>query len=277
MATKYYEESEYYVKEYERTNGLEREMVDQEFRSHGKPLGSRMSTSIRDLPPLSRYYDDWDDRRREIRSYFDRDRDRRQLSLPPRRSHYLYTSDEIAPSPPRTNTTHDSYRHDYSTRRNEYSTFGSAAVPQSSLLTQPHDVYRRSPEVPRSSFPVTTTTPATTPGTVQAIAGAGDIINTENGFTIQLDVKHFEPHEIKISLTGNTLSVVGEKTEQDPISNQQLIRSFSRRYAIPDDIRLESIKSHLTDTGILIIRGNRKSWKQTDIDIHVDYAPVSDV
>ena len=37
------------------------------------------------------------------------------------------------------------------------------------------------------------------PGSPGPVAGAGDILNTEHGFTIQLDVKHFAAHEIKVS------------------------------------------------------------------------------
>ena len=57
-----------------------------------------------------------------------------------------------------------------------------------------------------------------------------------------------------MSLSGNSLSITGERIEEDPISAQSVKRSFSRKYAIPDDIRLESIKSHMTDTGMLIVR-----------------------
>uniref|UniRef100_A0AC34F3V1 SHSP domain-containing protein n=1 Tax=Panagrolaimus sp. ES5 TaxID=591445 RepID=A0AC34F3V1_9BILA len=229
MTTRYYEESEYYVKEYERRNGSSREMVDQEYRTRGTPFESRFKTDIRDLAdfsvPLSRFCDDWDNRRLfrdHRRSSSD---NRRQHSLPPKRSYQ--------PTPP---------------------------------------TVTRSYSPPRYQDK-----PISRPGSPPNVAGAGDIINTEDGFTIQLDVKHFEPHDIKVSLTGNSLSVTGERVEDDPSSAQSLKRSFSRRYAIPDDIRLESIKSHMTDSGMLIIRGNRKTWKQTDIDVHVDYGLTSDV
>lgn len=36
------------------------------------------------------------------------------------------------------------------------------------------------------------------PGSPQVVAGPGEIINTEHGFTIELDVKHFRPHDIKV-------------------------------------------------------------------------------
>lgn len=47
---------------------------------------------------------------------------------------------------------------------------------------------------------------------------------------------------------------MGDRIEEDPNAEQTLKRSFSRKYAIPDDIRLETIKSFMTDNGFLIIR-----------------------
>ncbi|KAE9554574.1 hypothetical protein FO519_002213 [Halicephalobus sp. NKZ332] len=252
-------------------------MIDQEFRRNGKPFDSKISSNLRDFPPLSRFDDDWETRKRDLRSYFDRDR--RQQSLPPRRSYYPSTNLGRAYSPPRTTT---SYRPDYSTRRTDLSS--SINVPQTNFqknfetsFQTNTDIYRKSPEVPRSALQPRASTALSRPGSPQGVAGAGDIINTENGFTIQLDVKHFEPRDIKVSLAGNGLSITGERIEDDPATAQSVKRSFSRKYAIPEDIRLESIKSHMTDTGLLVVRGNRRSWRQTDIDVHVDYGAISDV
>lgn len=58
----------------------------------------------------------------------------------------------------------------------------------------------------------------------------------------------------KISLNGNTLSVNGNHVDEDFNHKQTLKRSFSRKYAIPEDIYLKSIKSSVTDSGYLIIK-----------------------
>ena len=73
-------------------------MIDKEFRTHGKPFDSKFS-NIRDFPSLSRFDDDFEARKREMRSYFDRDR--RQQSLPPRRSYFSSTNYDRTYSPPR--------------------------------------------------------------------------------------------------------------------------------------------------------------------------------
>ncbi|VDM41724.1 unnamed protein product [Toxocara canis] len=116
---------------------------------------------------------------------------------------------------------------------------------------------------------VNTETVRSRPGSPQVVAGPGEIVNTEHGFTIELDVKHFQPQDIKVTLTGNTLSVVGDRLEDDTTSSQTLRRSFTRKYSIPHDVRLSSISSYMTSSGLLIIRGSRKGWKETEISVHV--------
>uniref|UniRef100_A0A0R3RF89 SHSP domain-containing protein n=1 Tax=Elaeophora elaphi TaxID=1147741 RepID=A0A0R3RF89_9BILA len=82
----------------------------------------------------------------------------------------------------------------------------------------------------------------------------GDIINTEHGFTIQLNTKHFQPSDIQITLHQHTLSVIGDRLEDDGTGAQRLRRSFMRKYTIPPDVRLSSISSYVTNNGYLIIK-----------------------
>ncbi|KJH52543.1 Hsp20/alpha crystallin family protein [Dictyocaulus viviparus] len=90
------------------------------------------------------------------------------------------------------------------------------------------------------------------PGSPGPVAGAGDVINTPHGFTIQLDVKLFSPDDIKVVLTDDMLCVSGERVEEGS-GGQTLKRSFARKYCIPSDIQLDSIRSHLNHHGTLII------------------------
>ncbi|KHJ99323.1 Hsp20/alpha crystallin family protein [Oesophagostomum dentatum] len=107
------------------------------------------------------------------------------------------------------------------------------------------------------------------PGSPGPVAGAGDVINTPHGFTIQLDVKLFRPEQIKVVLTEDLLCVSGERIEVG-VGGQTLKRSFARKYCIPSDIHLDSIRSHLDHSGVLIISGSRRGWKETNISIHPD-------
>lgn len=69
-----------------------------------------------------------------------------------------------------------------------------------------------------------------------------------------------------MTLVGHTLTVSGERVDEDPLTEQTLKRSFSRKYSIPTDILLDSIKAHLTDFGLLLIRVSYKD----SIEIVVD-------
>ncbi|VDN04932.1 unnamed protein product [Thelazia callipaeda] len=106
-------------------------------------------------------------------------------------------------------------------------------------------------------------------------SGAGDIIDTEHGFTIQLNAKHFQPNDIQITLHDHTLNVFGDRLEDSGLGEQKLRRSFTRKYTIPSDVRISSISSYMTSNGLLIIKGSRKGWKETDLRQHL--APNSSV
>ncbi|VDK61977.1 unnamed protein product [Onchocerca ochengi] len=109
----------------------------------------------------------------------------------------------------------------------------------------------------------------------QISSSTGDIINTEHGFTIQLDTRHFQPRDIQITLHQHTLSVIGDCLEDDGTGAQKLRRSFTRKYTIPPDVRLSSISSYLTNNGYLIIKGSRKGWKETDLTEHLASSSIS--
>ncbi|EJW80443.1 hypothetical protein WUBG_08648 [Wuchereria bancrofti] len=112
-------------------------------------------------------------------------------------------------------------------------------------------------------------------GSPQIPSSAGDIINTEHGFTIQLDTRHFQPRDIQVTLHQNTLSVIGDRLEDDGTGAQRLRRSFTRKYTIPSDVRLSSISSYTTNNGYLIIKGSRKGWKETDLTEHLASTSIS--
>ncbi|WKY01048.1 hypothetical protein Q1695_015221 [Nippostrongylus brasiliensis] len=95
------------------------------------------------------------------------------------------------------------------------------------------------------------------PGSPGPVAGAGDVVNTPHGFTIQLDVV----------LTDDLLCVSGERIEAGS-GGQTLKRSFARKYCIPTDIHLDSIRSHLEHNGVLVITGSRRGWRETHISVH---------
>jgi HSP20 family molecular chaperone IbpA len=316
MSSKFYEQSEHYVREYEMKNGLGREMVEQEQRTRGTPFQTSFDRDSRfdakrDFPdsPLGRT--SWESKSgpRIVPTTFPStfsatpivaDRRTNPHTFSARRDPYAadayattqpYASTRI----PATNAYHttnyycyhppyasaDTYgKHPPTAPYGYYASHDIHGAQGNGTPTEfsPHHTYQNSttPSDPnRSSRGPSAGADAkqklsSRPGSPQNIAGAGDIVNTENGFTIQLDIKHFNAKDIKVTLSGNTLIVTGERVEEDANADQTLKRSFSRKYAIPDDIKLESVKSYITDNGYLVIRGTRKTWKETEISVQVE-------
>uniref|UniRef100_A0A915B326 SHSP domain-containing protein n=2 Tax=Parascaris univalens TaxID=6257 RepID=A0A915B326_PARUN len=246
-----YESAEYYQKVKETGNALEREYLeeerwrrrdpfDDEFFNRGSSTHSNRSGSRFSQPSSHRNLE---------RSFVD-ERDIEQTSSRMRSYRNEIRVDDCAP---RQRSTPAAYMDEPPV----YSIINSRPSDYSSR-TDFHEERSQQQELTRSR-----------PGSPQVVAGPGEIINTEHGFTIELDVKHFRPHDIKVTLTGNTLSVVGDRLEDDNTSSQTLRRSFTRKYSIPNDVRMSSISSYMTDSGLLIIRGSRKGWKETEISVHV--------
>lgn len=72
------------------------------------------------------------------------------------------------------------------------------------------------------------------------------------------------------------MSISGERIDEDPKTEQTLKRSFSRKYSIPTDIILDSIKAHLTDFGLLLIRVSFKNaLEQVSVDQFNDASSTS--
>ena len=83
------------------------------------------------------------------------------------------------------------------------------------------------------------------PGSPQAVAGAGDIINTENGFTIQLDVKHFEPRDIRVCIGSKIIfkdNFLGESFWKQFIYHWRKNRRGSNICSICKEIIFEEIR-----------------------------------
>ncbi|XP_018324286.1 heat shock protein Hsp-12.2-like isoform X2 [Agrilus planipennis] len=71
-------------------------------------------------------------------------------------------------------------------------------------------------------------------------------------FQLDIDVQHFKPEEIKVTSSGNTLTVEG-KHEEKPDEHGYISRHFVRRYALPEDHDLSQVQSHLSSDGVLTI------------------------
>ncbi|XP_021104842.1 alpha-crystallin B chain-like [Heterocephalus glaber] len=76
-------------------------------------------------------------------------------------------------------------------------------------------------------------------------------------FSVNLDVKHFSPEELKVKVLGDVTEVHG-KHEQCQDEHGFISREFHRKYRIPTDVDPLTITSFLSSDGVLTVNGPRK-------------------
>ena len=86
----------------------------------------------------------------------------------------------------------------------------------------------------------------------------GEVQNTPEKFAVSVDVSHFRPEEVNVNVSGKVLTVEG-KHEEKTDAHGSIQRSFIRKYTLPDDTDLESVRSSLSDNGKLTIQAGKKN------------------
>uniref|UniRef100_K7GC30 Alpha-crystallin B chain n=1 Tax=Pelodiscus sinensis TaxID=13735 RepID=K7GC30_PELSI len=80
-------------------------------------------------------------------------------------------------------------------------------------------------------------------------------------FSVNVDVKHFSPEELKVKVLGDVIEVHGKHEERQD-EHGFVAREFNRKYRIPADVDPLSITSSLSSDGVLTVNGPRK---QSDV------------
>nr|XP_020475754.1 heat shock protein beta-6 [Monopterus albus]XP_020475755.1 heat shock protein beta-6 [Monopterus albus] len=74
----------------------------------------------------------------------------------------------------------------------------------------------------------------------------------DSGFTVQVDVKLFNPEDLMVKVVGDFVEVQG-KHEEKKDGPGFTTRQFNRRYRIPKGVDIMSLESMVSPDGILII------------------------
>lgn len=74
---------------------------------------------------------------------------------------------------------------------------------------------------------------------------------------VNLDVQQFKPEEINVKVVDDHLVVEGKHEERQD-KHGYISRQFTRRYKLPENVELESLKSTLSSDGILAITAPKK-------------------
>lgn len=75
----------------------------------------------------------------------------------------------------------------------------------------------------------------------------------KEGFQVRLNVKNFEPSEVKVQIVGNTIVVEG-KHEEKHDEHDQMYRHFVRKYSLPSGVNANDVISTLSSDGLLTIK-----------------------
>ncbi|XP_071398902.1 heat shock protein beta-6 isoform X1 [Centroberyx affinis] len=83
--------------------------------------------------------------------------------------------------------------------------------------------------------------------------GSAKVNCDHSGFTVQVDVKLFNPEDLMVKVTGDFVEVQGKHEEKKKDGPGLVTRQFNRRYRIPDGVDTLSLESAVSPDGILFI------------------------
>ncbi|CAH2050924.1 unnamed protein product, partial [Iphiclides podalirius] len=90
------------------------------------------------------------------------------------------------------------------------------------------------------------------------------IIEDNDKFQVNLDVKHFGPEEISVKIANGCFIVEALHEERADKHGWYTSRNFKRRYPLPGGVDLDAVTSTLSSDGVLSITAPIKTPKDSD-------------
>lgn len=81
-----------------------------------------------------------------------------------------------------------------------------------------------------------------------------DVKYNDKVFEVTMNVSQYSPEELEVKVVDDKLTVTG-KHEEKRDEHGTIASEFTRQFMIPEDVDPESIQSHLTSDGHLVIKG----------------------
>uniref|UniRef100_A0A0N5CC31 SHSP domain-containing protein n=1 Tax=Strongyloides papillosus TaxID=174720 RepID=A0A0N5CC31_STREA len=88
-----------------------------------------------------------------------------------------------------------------------------------------------------------------------------EVVDNDKEFKVKMDVSHFNPNELKVTVKDNYLQVEGDHEEKSD-KYGTIKRSFVRKYALPKGLNEENVKSELTKDGMLTVGGSKLALEE---------------
>jgi len=101
-----------------------------------------------------------------------------------------------------------------------------------------------------------------------------DMIVTESDgsrkFQLAFDMRGFDPEEVKIKTQNGRLSISAKKEKK--ADNSYSLHEFSQTYTLPEDLKLDDLKSTFAENGILSIEAPLPKVEAKDRQIQIEHS-----
>jgi len=89
-------------------------------------------------------------------------------------------------------------------------------------------------------------------------------------FQLAFDMRGFEPEEVKIKTQNGALTISAKKEKK--ADNSYSLHEFSQSYTLPQDLKLEDLKSTFTENGVLSIEAPLPKAEPKDRQIQIEHS-----
>ncbi|ETN71010.1 Hsp20/alpha crystallin family protein, partial [Necator americanus] len=97
------------------------------------------------------------------------------------------------------------------------------------------------------------------------------VVNDDKKFVVALDVSQFKPEEISVHIQDRELIIEGKQEHKSGTGYMQ--RSFVRKWTLPNDVDLDSVRTELTNVGHLNVEAPKIGQNTYKREIPIVPAP----
>jgi len=103
-----------------------------------------------------------------------------------------------------------------------------------------------------------------------------DVYETENDIVVKAELPGMKPEDVDISVVGDTLTIKGEKKQEEEIKKENYYRlersygSFQRSLRLPVDVKPDKIKATYKDGVLKVTLPKSEEVKPKKIEIKVE-------
>uniref|UniRef100_A0AC34QVM4 SHSP domain-containing protein n=1 Tax=Panagrolaimus sp. JU765 TaxID=591449 RepID=A0AC34QVM4_9BILA len=94
--------------------------------------------------------------------------------------------------------------------------------------------------------------------------GVGEVVDNDEGFKVEVDVSHFRPEELTVTVVESQLVIEGKHDEKTD-KYGKIERHFVRKYNLPPNTKPEDVTSELSKDGILTVQTAKKQVEESKV------------